>query len=202
MATSSKPQVGYLISLAIADNVYMGGAMVTDAYGLPIEFRYTEPVKATKLQRVLYGEVLEKYIQTDVILANILDNLEQKPPVFIVSDPQFLSAVEAKGRTAIWLGESRTSPLAEVGATTSISEDEVLLQLTSTGSPVRVKFSPVSKVAEQPGLSRTSRQGELIKTLVDSGRTMDVLEPMRRIDKALKLLWDEISEISSGNVAG
>ncbi|HEY3331293.1 MAG TPA: hypothetical protein VGK19_14790 [Capsulimonadaceae bacterium] len=202
MAISAKPVVGYLVSMAISDNVFMGGAMVTDAFGLPMEFRYTEPVKATKLQRVLYGEVLEKYIQTDVILANILDNLEQKPPVFIVSDPQFLPAVEAKGRAAIWLGESRAAPLAEVGATTTVAEDEVLVQLTSTGSPVRVRFSVSPARPDSSGISRASRQAELLKVLVDAGKSMDVLEPMRRVDKALKMLWDEISEISAGNVAG
>ena len=201
MAASAKPVVGYLISMAISDNVFMGGAMVTDSYGLPMEFRYTEPVKATKLQRVLYGEVLEKYIQTDVILANILDNLEQKPPVFIVSDPEFLPAIEAKGRTGIWLGESRTPPLAEVGATSTISEDEVLLQITSTGSPVRVKFAPAVSRADPSAVGRSARQAEVLKNLIDSARTMDIVEPMRRVDKALKLLWDEISEISAGNLA-
>ncbi len=201
MAQPLKPVVGYLVSVAIADNVFMGGAMVTDIYGLPLEFRYTEPVKATKLQRVLYGEVLEKYIQTDVILANILDNLEQKPAVYVVNDAQFLTAVEGKGRTAIWLGEARSTPLAEVGATTTVSEDEVLLQVTSTGSPIRVKFSP-SGHGETPPQTRMTKQVEILKSLTDAARTMDVLEPMRRVDKALKLLWDELSEIAAGNVAG
>jgi hypothetical protein len=201
MAQPLKPAVGYLVSVAISDNVYMGGAMVTDMYGLPLEFRYTEPVKATKLQRVLYGEVLEKYIQTDVILANILDNLEQKPSVYVVNDAQFLPAVEAKGKSAIWLGEARSAPLTEVGATTTVSEDEVLLQVTATGSPVRVKFAP-SVRTDTTMAARMTKQAEVLKGLTDAAKTMDVLEPMRRVDKALKLLWDELSEISAGNVAG
>lgn len=192
MLPTGKIHIGYLTSTAIADNVYMGGAMVTDAFGLPLEFRYTEPVRATRLQKILYGDVLEQYIQTDVIIANILDNLEQKPALFVVSDPAFLAAVEAKGRTAIWLGEGRAAPLAEVGASLVVSDDELMVQVSKTGGPVRVKFAPVSLTGEAAVQVRLTRQNDVLKVLTDAARTMDVGEPMRRIEKALKLLWDEM----------
>ena len=57
---AGKLTLGYVLSPAVAEDVFMGGAMVTDASGLPLEFRYTEPVRATKLQRILYGDVLRK----------------------------------------------------------------------------------------------------------------------------------------------
>ena len=84
---AGKLTLGYVLSQAVAEDVFMGGAMVTDAYGLPLEFRYTEPVRATKLQRILYGDVLEKYIHGDVIAGNLISRLEQKPDLFLVSDP-------------------------------------------------------------------------------------------------------------------
>ena len=46
---AAKLALGYVLSQSVAEDVFMGGAMVTDAYGLPLEFRYTEPVRATKL---------------------------------------------------------------------------------------------------------------------------------------------------------
>ena len=76
---AGKLSFGYVLSLSVAEDVFMGGAMVTDAYGLPLEFRYTEPVRATKLQRILYGDVLEKYIHGDVIAGNLIGRLDQKP---------------------------------------------------------------------------------------------------------------------------
>ena len=91
---SKKRHKRYVLSLSMAENVFMGGAMVTDAHALPIEFRYTEPVRATKLQRVLYGDVLEKYIQCDVIAGNLVGRLEQKPDLLIVSDANLLPALD------------------------------------------------------------------------------------------------------------
>ncbi|MDR3710905.1 MAG: hypothetical protein P4L33_21600 [Capsulimonadaceae bacterium] len=194
MVQTGKIHIGYLVSTAIAENVYMGGAMVTDAFGLPLEFRYTEPVKATRLQKILYGDVLEQYIQTDVIIVNILDNLEQKPSLFVVSDAEFLPALEAKGRTAIWLGEGRSAPLAEVGATLVVSDDEVMVQVSKTGGPIRVRFAHAGTHTESGVQTRAARQAEVLHTLNEAAHTMDVAEPLRRIDKALKLLWDEMEE--------
>lgn len=191
MAANTKTSVGYLISTSIAENVFMGGAMVTDPYGLPLEFRYTEPVKATKLQRILYGDVLEQYIQTDVILASILDHLEQKPSLFIVNDAAFLAAAEARGKTTVWLGEGSTSPLAEVGASVAVSADEMLLQFSKTGGPMRVKFAAGAGSPAGVAGPAGTRQAEIVRMLTDLAGTMDVSEPIRRVERALKLLYEE-----------
>lgn len=186
MAGAGKSSVGYLLSLAVAENVFMGGAMVTDPYGLPLEFRYTEPVRATKLQRVLYGDVLETYIQTDVILANLLDRLEEKPSLFIVSDSTFLGALDRQGRTVVWLAPTRGTPLKEAGATQEIAEGEFLIQLEEAGGPTRVKTAPSSGSAvgtEQIGA-----------TLAEAAKSMDILEPLRRVEAAVRLLWEETPE--------
>ena len=95
---AGKLALGYVLSLPVAEDVFMGGAMVTDAAGLPLEFRYTEPVRATKLQRILYGDVLEKYIHGDVIAANLIGRLEQKPDLFLVADPALLEAAAGAGK--------------------------------------------------------------------------------------------------------
>src|SRR5579875_1641994 len=136
MATP-KTSVGYVLSLAVAEQVFMGGAMVTDASGLPLEFRYTEPVRATKLQRVLYGDVLEKYIHGDVIAANLIGRLEQKPDVFLVSDPALIPVLQAAGKKVAAVAATRVAPLKEYGAEQDVGEGEFLLQLSDSGSPLR-----------------------------------------------------------------
>jgi len=187
MAGPVKNSVGYLLSLAVADNVFMGGAMVTDSYGLPLEFRYTEPVRATKLQRVLYGDVLETYIHTDVILANLLERLEQKPPLFLVSDSAFLSALDRRGRTVAWLAETHGTPLKEHGTIQDISATEFLVQLESATAPARVRIAP------------STGEGALDKTAIaaliaEAATNMDILEPLRRVEAAVRLLWEETPE--------
>ena len=180
---AGKLTLGYVLSQAVADDVFMGGAMVTDAYGLPLEFRYTEPVRATKLQRILYGDVLEKYIHGDVIAGNLISRLDQKPELFLVSDPAVLDAVQASGRKAAQLSASRVPPLKEFGAWQDISDTEYFLQVTDSGSPVRVRLP-----GRGPDLSL---RAEVTRLLTEIGRTMDPTEPVARIEAAIKMLWSD-----------
>ncbi len=178
---AAKLTLGYVLSQAVAEGVFMGGAMVTDAYGLPLEFRYTEPVRATKLQRILYGDVLEKYIHGDVIAGNLISRLEQKPEMFLVSDPVVLDAVQAAGRKAVQITASRVPPLKEAGAWQDISDTEYFLQVTDSGSPVRVRLpSPDAAL-----------RAEATRLLTEIGRTMDPAEPAARIEAAIKMLWSD-----------
>ncbi len=186
MATA-KTSVGYVLSLAVAEQVFMGAAMVTDASGLPQEFRYTEPVRATKLQRVLYGDVLEKYIHGDVIVANLIGRLEQKPDLFLLSDSALLPLLQAAGKKAATVVPTRVAPLKEAGAEQDVGEGEFLLQLSDSGSPVRVKTGP-----------EAARRGELTRALAELSRTMDVLEPLTRVETAIRMLWEDVPETPLG----
>jgi len=180
---AGKLALGYVLSLPVAEDVFMGGAMVTDAAGLPLEFRYTEPVRATKLQRILYGDVLEKYIHGDVIAANLIGRLEQKPDLFLVADPALLEAAAGAGKKAIQLSGSRVPPLKEFGAWQDVSESEYFLQLSDSGSPVRVRLPTHPP---DPAL-----RAEVTRLLTEVGRAMDLTEPLDRVAAAVKMLWED-----------
>lgn len=182
---SGKAGIGYVLSLVVSENVFMGGAMVTDPQGLPLEFRYTDPVRATKLQRVLYGDVLEKYIHCDVIGANLISRLEHKPDLVLVADPALLPALGAPTRKTALLLPGRVSPLKEYGAVQDVSETEFFVQLTDSGSPVRVRVAPSASGAVK---------AETIRLLLEVGRTMNPLEPLSRVEAAVRLLWEEVPE--------
>lgn len=182
---ATKTTVGYVLSLSMAESVFMGGAMVTDAHALPIEFRYTEPVRATKLQRVLYGDVLEKYIQCDVIAGNLVHRLEQKPDLLVVADASLLPAIDPSKFKVVMLAATRTNPLKEYGAQQDISDSEFLLQLTDSGGPIRVRMASTGDAA---------RRAEIARILCECGKTMDLLEPLSRVETAVRMLWDEAPE--------
>lgn len=186
---AGKLALGYVLSQAVAEDVFMGGIMVTDAYGLPLEFRYTEPVRATRLQRILYGDVLEKYIHGEVIAGNLIGRLEQKPELFLVADPAVLDAVQEMGRKAVLILASRVSPLKEFGAWQDISETEFFLQVTDSGSPARIRL---------PGRSADpALRTEVTRLLTEIGRTMDPTEPVARIEAAIKMLWSDETQTAA-----
>ncbi len=180
---AGKLTLGYVLSLSVAEDVFLGGAMVTDGVGLPLEFRYTEPVRATKLQRLLYGDVLEKYIHGDVIAGSLIGRLEQKPDLFLVSEPALLEAVAAAGKKAALLLPSRVPPLKEFGASQDVSATEYFLQLNDSGAPARVCLPSHGADA--------ALRAEVTRLLTEAGRTMDLGEPLARVESAIKMLWEE-----------
>jgi hypothetical protein len=180
-----KKGIGYFVSIAVDDFVFIGGAMVTDNFGLPIEFRYTEPVRANRLQRVLYGDVLERFIHTDVILTNLLERMEQRPSLIIVNNDAFVKSVNAKGSIGVWLSETRVPRLPNTGDIQSVAADEFLAQLSDSGSPARLR-TDASVTAEA--------QQEISGQLAELTKTMDIAEPLRRIEAAIKLIWEESPE--------
>jgi hypothetical protein len=187
---AGKLSFGYVLSLPVAEDAFMGGVMVTDAQGLPLEFRYTEPVRATKLQRILYGDVLEKYIHGDVIAGNLISRLEQKPDLFIVSEPALLETIQAAGKRAVLLLASRVPPLKEFGAQQDISETEYFLQVTDSGSPVRIRL---------PGQGGDAAlRAEVTRLLTEAAKTMDPAEPLARVETAIKMLWADETAVPGG----
>ena len=63
---------------------YLGGLLLTDVSGIPIDFRYTEPITPTKLQTLLYGKALEPYLKEEVIQKALLKELKSPPDVFLL----------------------------------------------------------------------------------------------------------------------
>ena len=78
--------MGYLgyFKMYSEKEMYLGGLMVVDSRGIPVEFKYTDTIKPSKLQKVLYGGVLEKYLKEEVIIGNLVDKLEIKPEIYVV----------------------------------------------------------------------------------------------------------------------
>lgn len=69
MAQSSTPAVQTLGFLTIVHepNGYLGGYLVTNTWGRPLEFRLSTAVQPNRIQQILYGGTLESYLCADLI---------------------------------------------------------------------------------------------------------------------------------------
>lgn len=198
---STDLKLGYLMVTSPVPNVYIGGLMVTDAHGLPIEFRYTEPIQPTKIQQVLYGQVLSAYIKREVILETLLKSMESKFKCLLVEDEHFLDYA-AKGYVVIRLSATKSAPLGSVGKTQDIAPGEILLQVTAEGSPVRINIPPQPGSLKNPSElaeSDSNKSPDAISLLLEAGQGMDVTEPLKRIERALEIICTEagISQTNS-----
>lgn len=61
--TENNSLIGFLSLIETeAKDGYLGALLVTDARGIPQEFRCTHPVKPTTVQKSLYGDTLLPHI--------------------------------------------------------------------------------------------------------------------------------------------
>jgi hypothetical protein len=186
-------KLGYLLVTSPMPNVFIGGLMVTDSRGLPVEFRYTEPIQPSKIQQVLYGQVLSAYIKREVILETLLKNLESRFSCLLVED-EHLVDYPAKGYPIVRIASTKSSPIGPVGQTQEIAPGEVLLQITAESNPVRLTLSKPDK--NEGGVADAN---DPLSLLLEAGEGMDITEPLRRVQKALEIICQEAG-ITAGTV--
>lgn len=187
-------KLAYLLVSSPVPNVYIGGLMVTDGRGLPVEFRYTEPIQPTKIQQILYGQVLSAYIKREVILETLLKNIEAKFKCLLVEDEHLLD-YPSKDYGIVRLASTKSSPIGSAGKTQELSPGEILLQVTPESSPIRLTLS-LSKPSKSPeelgaGASSTDMLADMSTLLLEAGQSMDIVEPLKRIEKALEIICQE-----------
>ncbi len=187
-AKANALRLAYLMITNPIPNTYIGGLMVTDARGLPVEFRYTEPIQPTKIQQVLYGQVLSAYIKREVILETLLKNLETNFRCLLVEDEHLLD-YPAKGYGILRIAVTKSSPIGTVGKIQQITPGEILLQTSPEGSPVRL--TRTLKGVEEAATASTEPGEDLHALILEAGQTMDVTEPLKRIEKALEIICQE-----------
>ncbi|MBU7582819.1 MAG: hypothetical protein KAF91_07890 [Nostoc sp. TH1S01] len=85
-------KIAFLAKYQFDNDAIRGAVLVTDKDTKPLEFRVTEPVRPTKVQRTLYGEILYDYILVELIAVPLLAALKEKPKFVLVDDEIFMDA--------------------------------------------------------------------------------------------------------------
>ena len=175
----SSGSLGY-IAVDGAEGLFRGASLIVDFRGIPIRFYYTDPIKPSRLERVLYGSALEVYLREELILESLLNAVETKPSLWICREPDLLAPLKSftKGKI-IYLASSHRSPMDAAGNVESTGEPWVyMVQADSVSAPLRVVF---------PENTKEDEVKQTVAVLVDAARTMELLEPFGRIQKALAL---------------
>jgi len=86
-ASGSKPlhTVGFLTVRETAEHGYLGGYLVLNPAGRPLEFHCTVPVIPNRAQEILYGPTLKPFIYGEQI-GQTLVNKAKSSPVFVCVD--------------------------------------------------------------------------------------------------------------------
>ena len=180
-------KIGYFTCLESGGH-YLGAILMTDGSGIPLEFKYTEPIKPTRIQAILYGGALEAYIKSEVIRSKLVKALSNKPEV-IFTDTSDLSLLGTfDGTPVVAVQQARITPLEKQGATKRPKENELLIQVQAGADPVRLIFAEADE----------DLLGRLQSLVLEVGQTMDLVEPLQRSEKALETIMREGSGKASG----
>jgi len=156
--------IAYLMILKESEERYTGGIMVTDPYTIPVEFKYTEPLKPTGLQKILYGKSIEKFIWVDVIARKLIQGLQENPRLLLIQD-KILFPVPAKNPVCMI-----ASAAGETKAEEQDYEDLFSDQLEGG-------YQLISKMKPSP---------DLVQWVQRVSREVDILEPFNRLKEALQ----------------
>ena len=159
---------------------YLGGLLLTDTSGIPLDFRYTEPITPTKLQAVLYGKALEPHLKEEVIQKTLLQELKNAPDLLILPASELAGGGGGETRCPVLaIQKTQESPLAKAGEAFRVSPREILVQVTEGAAPLRAVFANSVDLAAQD---------QAVQKLLEAGYHMDLVEPLERVATALQSL--------------
>ncbi|MFN3692348.1 MAG: hypothetical protein ACK4R7_05610 [Fervidobacterium sp.] len=157
--------IGYL-SVHTFDNKHIGGILIVNEYGIPVEFRYSEPISPTKLQQIIYGNSLEYYLHVEIIAKGLVQKLENKPEVILVQDPALLF-----DKNIILLN------ILPQSVSEKREDNEAIINVNNVS--LRITFMEGTKIEES-----------LLKIITEYASKIDILEPFERIEKALEFVCE------------
>jgi hypothetical protein len=144
-------------------NGYLGGYLVTNLWGRPLEFRLSTAVQPNRVQQILYGETLEPYLCGDLIGKTLVEKTAT-PVQLVLTDRE--AAVEVRRRLEV--------PVAWLAPAGAPGTSEGLVR------PGRANQGPI--VCHPGFLADVPTVRQLLDRL---DGTFDLAEPFARIREAM-----------------
>jgi hypothetical protein len=114
----SLSSIGFLTVLHEACG-YLGGYLVTNVWGRPLEFRLTSAVQPNRVQTILYAGTLQAYICADLIGKTLVDRTATAAQMIVVDREAVLDLRHKVAVPVLWLAsrdEPRAADLAARGS--------------------------------------------------------------------------------------
>lgn len=83
-----------LVSTNPANGHSVGGMLVADNTGVPLEFMVTTAVRPTRAQQILYGNRLRSFVAVNLCAKELIEQIKTKPSVIFVQEGWMLSLSE------------------------------------------------------------------------------------------------------------
>jgi hypothetical protein len=153
--------VGFLTILR-ESNGYLGGYLVTNQWGRPLEFRLSTAVQPNRVHQILYAGTLEPYLCADLIGKTLVEKCATAVQLVVTDTETVLDLRHKVDCPVVWVG--RAEPAAS----------------STTALPVR---TGARTVYSHPRFGEdVPRLQEMLERL---GGSLDLAEPFQRIREAI-----------------
>lgn len=110
--TPASVSVGFLTILTDPGGV-LGGYLVTNAWGRPLEFRLTTAVQPNRVQQLLYGPTLTEYLAADLIGKTLVEKTATQPALIVTDSVDVLPLRSRIEIPVVALGSSDAAGVME-----------------------------------------------------------------------------------------
>ena len=83
-------KLGFLTAIELPGGGYVGGLLVTNQFGRPLEFQCTTPVRPNRTQEILYGPTLRPFLLGELIGRTLIEKAAIKPDLVLAEGEDLL----------------------------------------------------------------------------------------------------------------
>lgn len=87
-------RLGFLTAVEDPERGFIGGILITNRFGRPLEFQCTAPVKANRTQQILYGPTLRPFLLAELIGKTLVEKVAVKPHLVLADMAELLELRE------------------------------------------------------------------------------------------------------------
>ncbi len=189
--SKSLPAIGFLTVVEDAQLGLLGGYLVLNTAGRPLEFHCTAPVKANRAQEILYGPTLAPYLYGEQIGQALISSARIQPQL-VCTDLEPVLAVRDIVSLPVALVCSEVTGTSEAS---SIRQTEAARPQLSVVPPSSGPSAPSAKGALRFTLGQfqlavpathADDRARIIRDWQAHGEDFDLLEPFTRIREAIQ----------------
>ncbi|HUG70658.1 MAG TPA: hypothetical protein VMM76_23115 [Pirellulaceae bacterium] len=177
--SKSVPSVGFLTVQEFADLGLIGGYLILNAVGRPLEFHCTAPVRPNRAQEILYGPTLAPFLYGEQIGQTLVAKGKSRPMFVCTNVEPVLSAREFVSVPLVLLTESGDE-----------ANERYRLDAphSATPAPQSRKLLPFQLASHHAAVAEDHARDreKIVEQWQPHAEAMNLLEPFSRLREAIE----------------
>lgn len=150
-------RIGFLTAIELPDKGFVGGLLVTNHFGRPLEFQCTMPVKANATQEILYGPTLAPFVLGELIGGTLVEKAGIKPDLILTDREQILELRNHVDLPVAFVSADQTLRLAAAVPSAASTE-----QPMAESTPTELNAADIADLQRAGVQAQSAAQAEVV----------------------------------------